>query len=67
MKWLCKIGIHRFRETNLYGSLLIPVPMDKCARCGVYRQFNFDGYNYWTQESVEKRIKDQSPKGDQNG
>lgn len=37
MKWLCKIGLHSFKPWAL-NSVVNPIPIERCGRCGVGRQ-----------------------------
>lgn len=52
---LCRLDFHKWKETGLIGSLVVPCPMDQCQRCGIFRQFNlYAGYTYYTKEAVER-------------
>jgi hypothetical protein len=38
MHLLCRIGIHRFRPWA-WNSVIEPLPIERCDRCGVGRKF----------------------------
>jgi len=52
MKFLCKMGIHKW-EKGLSGSLLNPLAW-RCSRCGLIRHFILGvGYIYGTQSNQQ--------------
>jgi len=53
MKFLCKIGWHKW-EKGFSGSLLNPLAW-KCSRCGLIRHF-FLGVGYIYGEQANKQI-----------
>lgn len=52
MKVLCKIGLHRFKPFA-HNSLVNPLPVEECARCGIGRQLSPYGYETrYTREAI---------------
>lgn len=52
MKWLCKIGIHKYRPFG-YNSLVLPLPILRCDRCGKGVQYCMGYTNAYTKEQLE--------------
>jgi len=40
--WRCRFGIHRWNIIG-YNSVLNPMPVEQCTRCGLGRQFQMCG------------------------
>jgi hypothetical protein len=38
MKWLCTFGLHKFKPWAI-NSLVNPIPVERCERCGTGRQW----------------------------
>lgn len=38
MSALCWLGIHRYRDTGKVASIVMPVGLEQCTRCGVGRE-----------------------------
>lgn len=38
MSALCWLGIHRYRDTGKVTSVVLPVGLEQCTRCGVGRE-----------------------------
>ena len=36
---LCRVGLHRWFDTGMIGSMLLPATLDRCRQCGVLRMF----------------------------
>lgn len=61
-KLLCVIGLHRWTTVG-YNSVLNPMPVERCERCGRGRQFHMYGDVYtWTRAEMDEMLKQQEAK-----
>lgn len=51
---LCKLGIHRYRDTGKVTSIVIPVGLEQCSRCGVGRERGPDAI--WHYSAAQMRL-----------
>lgn len=53
MSLRCRLGLHRYRHLTL-TSLLMPIPLEECVRCGVGRQYDqFGSITTFTKEYMD--------------
>jgi hypothetical protein len=54
---VCLFGLHRWEIVG-YNSILNPLPVERCARCGIGRQFHVVGAEFrFTREQMEESCK----------
>ena len=52
-KLLCLFGCHQWHPLTS-GSILNPVPVERCERCGIGRQLHWAGEIRWSRQEMEK-------------
>lgn len=55
MSFLCKIGLHKWRQVGL-GSLVMPVFIDRCERCGCGRANGGHYTESYTKEQMDAAL-----------
>lgn len=58
-KLLCAIGFHQWKIVG-YNSVLNPMPVEMCERCGIGRQFHMYGAEFrWTKDEMNQMLSQQ--------
>ena len=53
----CIVGLHRWTIIG-YNSILNPLPVERCDRCGIGRQFHVTGAEFrFTREEMDEACK----------
>lgn len=58
MRFLCKIGIHKWREVGC-GPIIDPTPLYQCQRCNIGTRMSVLGYEVrYSAETMEEARKE---------